>query len=387
MVTVSKGGRTYKTPVMTGRVKWNGAGRVDIESTGNKKRDPLSKQSKDQYSNGVRGGGGYYGAKQGGDDHAWLEDTDDHVSLVAEKVFGNGDYKKIAELKVDPGGIHATVESNSKGVKEAKGRLDLTDRTFSVILEGNGEGAKIKAASIMAAINDDESEVCISADKIKLNGKTTINDVMRVSDVGVYITKTLLAGGVGLDVVAMSGGRLVANSINIRGAGGATSELKVLNVEPKGNELEITYTNGTKVNFSKAVTLTGKWDGGLRKFTVEASQTLKGKSVKVASTYTTLFQNLESIDWSAGYNAGVGMLKARIVSATGQTVTTNAGLITVDGSAAYSAGQATTPTVATNTSERPTGATDLRSELYISASIKTITIRIGSHLWYCKVST
>lgn len=388
VVTVSKNGTEYQTPVMLGITKWNGMGRVSIESTGKRKRDPLSKQSRDQYRDGIRSGGGYYGGKRSGEDHAWLEDTDEHVRIVAEKTYGSGDYRKIAELKVDPGGIHATVESNRKGVKDAEGRLDLTDRTFDVILEGKGENAKIKAASIMMAINRDQSEVKISADKIVLTGNTTINDILRVTGQAVnIIVPTMIGSANPFNSVGISGGRLVANSINIRGAGGSSQEMNVLDasLSTDGSTLTITRVNGTPINFSKATTLEWAWDSGVRKFTVNAYQKNSGKKTKVGTVSTTLFQTLDNIDWSGGWSAGTGTLRAQVTDAKGKSSTANAGTIKVNAGAAYEAGQRTMPSVVTSTSETPSDATDLGNVLSISAYTKSVVVTIGGNKWYCRV--
>lgn len=393
VVTVSKGGKNYRTPVMTGRVKWNGAGRVDIESTGNKKREPLSKQSKNQYSEGTRGGGGYYGAKQGGEDHAWLEDTDDHVALVAKNLVGytkDGTelWSEIAKFEVGKDGINSSVKQTLAGLDLAWTEIRQTKNNISLIVDGAGV---VTPASLILAVNGNKSSAKLSADQIEINGNTTLRGLLNVDGGNLIVSKNIYTG--------LGGGYVQTTSVRLVGASSAQGAVVVnLNanslanavthaeLKDSGKTLYLKLFNGTEINFSKAVKLAGAWDGS-RKYTVNATQTNAGKTVKVATLYTTLYQKLDSIDWSGGYNAGVGMLRALIVDTSGKTATTNAGLITVDASGAYSAGQATRPTVATNTSERPTGATDLRAELYIGPATKTVTIRIGSNLWYCKVST
>lgn len=56
VLNIAQGQTTYKVPVYVNHIKWNGAPKVQIESTGNTKREPIAKASRAYY-------GGAGGAK------------------------------------------------------------------------------------------------------------------------------------------------------------------------------------------------------------------------------------------------------------------------------------------------------------------------------------
>ena len=84
IVTVSKDGASYQTPVMRSGLEWRGASLVTIESTGNKERDALNKLSKQDYLGTGAGSGlhGYYGARRQG--FLYLAFEDELASLRSE---------------------------------------------------------------------------------------------------------------------------------------------------------------------------------------------------------------------------------------------------------------------------------------------------------------
>lgn len=68
--------------------------------------------------------------RQSKDDHAWIEDTDDHVSIIAEKTFGDKSWQQISDLTVSGDGIYGTATLAHNGMVENKGRLIVEhDRT------------------------------------------------------------------------------------------------------------------------------------------------------------------------------------------------------------------------------------------------------------------
>ena len=365
IVTVQKDGKTYTTPVMTGHMVWNGACRMGIESTGNQKRDPLSKQSKQQYADGVRGGGGYYGAKKSGEDHAWLEDTEDHVSMVAEKIFGYGpdgkpNWAQIAEVRVDENGIRGTVEETKNGLTLAKSEIKQTKNSISAVVDGNGV---VTPASLILAINGNRSSAKLSADQITLDGNVSIKRLLTgdAAITSLKVNDLLIAPNSGMGYVR------VANAI---------TNLKIVQNGNNYTLQKLSFNDsGWKdvASFSRATTLSGSWSSGI--LTVNAAPQNQKITANLSQGGTNWDGNYATVQVMSTNSDRPGSLQY-----TGRDMY-------VDATARYRAGQATRPTVATSTSERPSGATDLQSELYISASIKTIVITIGSNRWYCKVST
>ena len=124
--------------------------------------------------------GARYGAKKDGEDHAWIVDTDEHVSLVAEAVAGTDssggpNWSRVAELTVDGHGIDARVT-------EAEGEIvtlhsEITQTAESIRLEVANEIDSVRseivqtADSIRSSVANDlesvRSEIVQTADSIR----------------------------------------------------------------------------------------------------------------------------------------------------------------------------------------------------------------------------
>lgn len=82
------------------------------------------------------GGGGRAAAKNAEEDHAWFEDTTDHVAMIAEGIAGEGaaqDWSRVAELLVDGNGIHQRVTQAQQDIIDAYSLIDQT--TTAIRLE------------------------------------------------------------------------------------------------------------------------------------------------------------------------------------------------------------------------------------------------------------
>lgn len=82
------------------------------------------------------GGGGRAAAKNAEEDHAWFEDTTDHVAMIAEGIAGEGastDWSRVAELLVDGDGIHQRVQQAQGDIIGAYSLIDQT--TTAIRLE------------------------------------------------------------------------------------------------------------------------------------------------------------------------------------------------------------------------------------------------------------
>ena len=82
------------------------------------------------------GGGGRASAKNAEEDHAWFEDTTDHVAMIAEGIAGEGastDWSRVAELLVDGDGIHQRVQQAQGDIIGAYSLIDQT--TTAIRLE------------------------------------------------------------------------------------------------------------------------------------------------------------------------------------------------------------------------------------------------------------
>ena len=152
---------------------------------------------------GPRGGGGRGAARQQKEDHAWFEDTDEHVAMCAVGIIGtdekgNPNWTRLSRLEVNEDGIFGEVQSvlhdmvvantrieqNENEIKlEAKraidkenslnSRISVQANQISLVVEKKNGKDVVKSASIITAINNDGSSIKLSADKINLEGYVT----------------------------------------------------------------------------------------------------------------------------------------------------------------------------------------------------------------------
>lgn len=81
------------------------------------------------------GGGGRAAAKNAEEDHAWFEDTTDHVAMIAEGIAGEGaaqDWSRVAELLVDGNGIHQRVTQAQQDIIDAYSVIDQTTTAIRI---------------------------------------------------------------------------------------------------------------------------------------------------------------------------------------------------------------------------------------------------------------
>ena len=175
--------------------------------------------------------------------------------------------------------IISTASSELRRITNAttglESRLEQTENTISAIVEGTGSTASVKPAQIVAAITDENgvlsSSIKLSADKIFMDGTTTINDIFQVAASYVSVAKPIY--------VSNNESATIINPTNIRTdaiyAGTNRILMKVADVQPSTtnpNQLIISYYDGTSKTFSKATTLrSGGWSGSGHVFTVEAT--------------------------------------------------------------------------------------------------------------------
>ena len=81
---------------------------------------------------GLSGSGGRSAARKDRDDHAWFEDTDEHVAMVAEGIigvdaYGNPNWVRLSEFIADGEGLHAKVETQIEGVTDKITTLEINE--------------------------------------------------------------------------------------------------------------------------------------------------------------------------------------------------------------------------------------------------------------------
>ena len=108
--------------------------------------------------NAKGGGGARAKAKKDEEDHAWIDDTTDHVQLVAEAIIGHGpdgvDWSRVATLGVDGEGIHGRVTRAEGYMVTLAARLDMTEERLTIAFEN--------------AINSTRSEFAMTAESLRI---------------------------------------------------------------------------------------------------------------------------------------------------------------------------------------------------------------------------
>ena len=111
-------------------------------------------------------GGGRGGARQQKEDHAWFEDTDTHVKMVAEGIVGyddegNPDWARLSELTVDGNGITAQVGVIKEDQETMASRITQTEKQINMT---------VKKGEIVSEINVEPGNIRIKAAKINIDG-------------------------------------------------------------------------------------------------------------------------------------------------------------------------------------------------------------------------
>ena len=160
-----------------------------------------------------------------------------------------------------------------------RSRIVAESDRIGLVVEGTGDNAHIKAAQIVASINDSGSETLISANKILLDGNTTVAGMLRVEDGDLFVNGGLaLASG---KEVSASYYR-IGTAIRFPGPSSATQDIyfgrsdvenMIVDALADGNTLKLwkrgDAADSPSITFSKATSLSGAWSGN--KLTVTAS--------------------------------------------------------------------------------------------------------------------
>lgn len=182
-------------------------------------RTDVTKIIADAIKSGGGGKGGRTSTKQDKEDHAWFEDTNNHVAMVAEGIIGrdaegNPNWIRLSEIVVNEDGIYSQVKSvqgdivvaNTKITQneyritqEANTRIsentqlssrisqtstaisaEVTARINSdnqlssrITINAQGIETKVSKNGVISSINQSAESVTINASRINLNGYVT----------------------------------------------------------------------------------------------------------------------------------------------------------------------------------------------------------------------
>lgn len=183
--------------------------------------------------------------------------------------------------------IQATIRNTKNNLQS---QITQESNRISLVVEGTGSNAKIKPASIVAAINNGESSIVISANHVNLDGLVHATDLTadyfqsKISSISNLSTNNVTVNG-GLTC----SGRVTGNTLGAMTfeLGGASFSNVIVSASVSGNTLTLTPLTGSAITFNRATTLTGSWSGGT--FLVSASP--QGNTVQTSITGGTAYRD------------------------------------------------------------------------------------------------
>ena len=300
IVTVTQGEDSYQVPVYNLDVTWKGDSTASISSTGSEKRPPLSELKRRTYS-GQR----------------TQAETQDQLDGKVSKTTYNSYVEK-------------------------------TDNKIALVVTETAGGNVVNAGQIVLEINRSGSLALIEATQIKLDGNTTLGGALTIDSSGNLLSSKPIASTAYLKgtYLTLSDGTDAGSIL----AGDIGKFVKSMTLTSSGNNYTLAWTDGAgshSVNFSRATSLTGSWDGGI--YTVSASPQGTTDSTHLSSDIapsTTRSGNIYTIAWDIGYDQLVSGEWRRYAS-TGRTgtLTVDASEVWQEGYVAGGGGQITTPTL------------------------------------------
>jgi len=237
------------------------------------------------------------------EDVASLFKREKQTTEKASRSGARGGKKKNEKIEDAESGMYSVLQRTASEIymqvtdtkNDLQGKIDVQSSRIDIVVEGTGDNAHIKPAAITAAITDENgylsSSIKISADKIILDGATSIASVMSVRTRGVVSINGRLE----------TTGYVSCTGVNFRdpGAGSSSRSINetILNqmimsasLNQTTNTLTLTKFSGQVINFKKATSISGSWSGSTgdtATFTYQTDDT----SIPAGSTYLELRQS------------------------------------------------------------------------------------------------
>ena len=198
--------------------------------------------------------------------------------------------------------LYSYVNQTASGIRQEVGNvqsglqssINQQANRISLVVEGTGSNASIKAAKIVEAINDDgTSQTLISANKILLDGNTTIYGVLGIEDGGLKVKGNAFFNG---DITMASGKEILAGAIRSTGVrfpgsnpgadrtltlDDVTGMIVKAEVSSDGKTLKLwkkgDASSSPSITFEKAApvnSLTGNWSGST--LTINTDPSIQG---------------------------------------------------------------------------------------------------------------
>lgn len=195
-------------------------------------------------------------------DYSLLEIT--RTELTSVKGDVSGAYSRITQTKNE---IQSIVNDRVAGLQSvitqtaSEIRTEVTNKTsslqslisqqadrISLVVQGTGSNAAIKAAQIVAAINEGGSSVLISANHITLDSNSTkLSDAIAIMLGRIALAKPVLLN----DSMLVASGKGILFDDNNVGMTGTTLATTIKSASVSGSTLTLTTYSGSTINFSK----------------------------------------------------------------------------------------------------------------------------------------
>jgi len=137
----------------------------------------INKETAEKAESGSKGRGGGGGGRRGQTDaekefsefQTQISANQYQILLRAWQQNINNEILKQAGIQLDANGVLIYAE----GPNQIGGKIKVQKERIDLVVEGEGSGAEIKAASIVLAINDDGGTIKLTADTIDIDGVVT----------------------------------------------------------------------------------------------------------------------------------------------------------------------------------------------------------------------
>lgn len=358
VVTMKRGEEEYDIPVFSSRTLWKGTPQIVVNSTGNKEHEAIANASKNKFRRGsaaMRGENYLYHEFTSSDGMLYsaiymsesklqtvfsdaIESVNSTIIQTASEIYSavySGDssvysyvlqtatqiYSHVGDVESGlhseinqtadqiysavysaDSAVYAYVNQTASGIRQEVGNtaaglqsnINQQANRISLVVEGTGSNASIKAAQIVAAINDDgTSQTLISANKILLDGNTTIYGVLGIEDGGLKVKGNAFFNG---DITMASGKEILAGAIRSTGVrfpgsnpgadrtltlDDVTGMIVKAEVSSDGKTLKLwkkgDASSSPSITFEKAApvnSLTGNWSGST--LTINTDPSIQG---------------------------------------------------------------------------------------------------------------
>lgn len=218
----------------------------------------INRETAKKASGGGGGGGGQSNLeKQFKEFQTMIYQDDYQILLRAWQQNINNEILRQAGLSLDANGVIVYANDN---VNNWQSKLNVQANRIGLVVSGTGANASIKAAEIVAAINQSGSSVTISADHILLDGQAVATSLVgyNVNVAQLEASNLDVLGSMTVDQ-SITCDQVITNAVTIDGADAANAIVSFGSASSSGGSITIPTTTlggsaGPSINFNIAAT-------------------------------------------------------------------------------------------------------------------------------------